>query len=170
MINALTPLDWVFAAILLVSLLLGAWRGLVYETASLLGWIAAFVLAYWLGPEVGGWLPMGGASAPLRHAAGFALVFIAVAFGGGFVAWLARRLVGKLGLRPVDRMLGAVFGLLRGAIVLLGLAVVVQLTPLRSEGWWRQAQATPLLLETLALLRPALPPELGQYLPQSGRS
>ena len=43
-------LDWIFVGVLLVSLALGAWRGLVYEVLSLLSWIAAFVLAQGLAP------------------------------------------------------------------------------------------------------------------------
>jgi membrane protein required for colicin V production len=49
-------------AVLGASLLLGAWRGLVYELMSMLGWIAAFVLAQWWAPEVALRLPMSGAT------------------------------------------------------------------------------------------------------------
>ena len=40
-------LDWILLAVLLASLLLGAWRGLVYEVLSVLNWVASFVLAQW---------------------------------------------------------------------------------------------------------------------------
>ena len=46
-------LDWVFLAVLVASLLVGAWRGLVYEVFSVVSWIAAFVLAQWLAPATG---------------------------------------------------------------------------------------------------------------------
>ena len=32
--------------------LLGLWRGLVFEVLSLLGWVAAFLLAQWLAPRL----------------------------------------------------------------------------------------------------------------------
>ena len=51
-------LDWFFVAVLLVSLLIGAWRGLVFEVISLLSWIAAFVLAQWFAPDLALKLPM----------------------------------------------------------------------------------------------------------------
>ena len=66
----MATLDWVFLAVLLVSLALGAWRGLVYEVLSVLGWIAAFVVAQWLAPDAAAWLPMGSAGNGLRYAAG----------------------------------------------------------------------------------------------------
>ena len=80
----------------------------------------------------------------MRYAAGFVVVFIAVVFAGGLLAWLIKKLVEAVGLRPVDRALGAVFGLVRGAVLLLALAVVVNMTPLqarRSGGPSRRAPA-----------------------------
>src|SRR4051812_27818141 len=101
----MAALDWVFAAVLAASMLLGAWRGLVYEVLSAASWIAAFIAAQWLAPEAAALLPMGKASEAIRHAAGFAVVFIAVVFAGGLVAWLVKKMVDAVGLRPVDRVL-----------------------------------------------------------------
>ena len=105
----MATLDWVFLAVLLASLLLGAWRGLVYEVLSLLSWIGAFVAAQWLAPLVAGWLPMGGAGEPVRYAAAFVVVFIAAVFAGP-VGGAERKLVHAAGLRPVDRTLAAPSG------------------------------------------------------------
>ena len=43
----MAALDWIFAAVLLASMLIGAWRGLVFEVLSVLGWVAAFFAAQW---------------------------------------------------------------------------------------------------------------------------
>ena len=43
----MAALDWIFMALLLASMLIGAWRGLVFEVLSVLGWLAAFVVAQW---------------------------------------------------------------------------------------------------------------------------
>ena len=75
-------------AVLGASLLLGAWRGLVYELMSMLGWIAAFVLAQWWAPEVALRLPMSGATEPVRYAAAFVLVFVAGAVIATQFGWL----------------------------------------------------------------------------------
>ena len=85
----LSALDWICAALLLASLLLGAWRGLVFELMSIAGWVVAFLAARWSATVVGDWLPMGESPEPLRYAAGFVLVFIAVAFLCGMLASLA---------------------------------------------------------------------------------
>jgi membrane protein required for colicin V production len=158
-------LDWVFVGVLAFSLLLGALRGLVYEVLSVLGWIAAFVAAQWLAPAVGAWLPMAAASEPLRYAAGFALVFLAVVFTVGLLAWAMRKLVEAVGLRPLDRVLGAAFGLVRGAVLLLALAVVMNMTPLRRQQWWTESVGAGVSTAALKELRPVLPERFGEYLP-----
>lgn len=158
-------LDWLILALLLVSLLLGAWRGLVYEVLSVLSWLAAFVLAQWLAPDVAARLPMAGSAEPVRYAAGFVLVFVAAAFAGGLLAWLVKKLVEAVGLRPVDRTLGAAFGLLRGAVLLLALAVVVNMTPLRSDQWWTESTGAVVSTAALKGLKPVLPERFAQYLP-----
>jgi membrane protein required for colicin V production len=161
----IAPLDWVVGAVLLASLLLGAWRGLVYEVLSVLGWVAAFVIAPWLAPDAGEWLPMGGAGEAVRYAAGFALVFIGVLFASGFVAWLISKAVAAVGLRPIDRTLGALFGAFRGVLLVLALAVVVLVTPLKSAGWWTESMTSGVATAALQGLKPLVPESFGKYLP-----
>jgi len=157
--------DWVLLAVLVFSALLGLWRGLVYEVLSVAGWVAAFVLAQAYAVEMAQMLPMEGASPALQIAAGFALVFIAVAFAGGLVAWLVRKLVSSVGLRPVDRVLGGAFGVLRGAVMLLGFAVVVNMTQMQHSEWWRASATGAVLTMTLLELKPLLPEAVSRYLP-----
>ncbi len=161
----ITAVDWVLMAVLVASLLLGAWRGLVYEVLSAAGWVAAFVLAYWWAPALAGHMPMSGASEPVRHAAAFVLLFVGGAFVAGMLAWLARKLVHAIGLRPVDRTLGAAFGVLRGVVLLLALAVVMDMTPLKSSPWWQASAGSQVLSGALKSLKPTLPEAFGKYLP-----
>lgn len=161
----MAALDWIFAALLLVSMLVGAWRGLVYEVLSLAGWVAAFLAAQWLASDVAARLPMGEASETMRYAAGFILVFVGSLFVCGFLAWLTKKLVEAVGLRPVDRTLGAVFGVLRGLLVLLVLVVMAGLMQLHQADWWQESRGAVLLSDLLQGLKPVLPEELGRHLP-----
>jgi membrane protein required for colicin V production len=158
-------LDWIFLAVLLASLVVGAWRGLVYEVLSVLAWVAAFVLAQWLAPDVAQHLPMSGATEMIRYAAGFMLVFIATVFASGLLAWLMKKLVESVGLRPMDRVLGAVFGLVRGVILLLTATVVMHMTPFKSSAWWQESTGAAVATTALKGLKPMLPEEFGKYLP-----
>jgi membrane protein required for colicin V production len=161
----MAALDWVFVAVMALSFLIGAWRGLVYEVLSVISWIAAFIVAQWLAPEAAGWLPVDRAPEVGRYAAGFIVVFIAVVFAGALLAWLTKKLVEAVGLRPVDRTLGAAFGLVRGAILLMAVAVVVNMSPARSAAWWTESKGAELSLAALKGLKPVLPEQFGQYLP-----
>ena len=158
-------LDWIFIAVLVVSLVVGAWRGLVYELLSLANWIAAFVLAQWFAPDVAHYLPLGGATEVVRYAAGFVVVFIAALFAGGLIAFLVRKLIAAVGLRPVDRVLGSVFGLVRGVVVLLALTVVAGMTPVVKSPWWQESTGASVASAALKGLKPVLPEEFGKYLP-----
>jgi len=161
----LAALDWVLLAVVFASLLLGAWRGLVYEVLSLLAWVAAFLVAQWFAAAAAALLPMGEAAEPVRYAAGFVLVFIATLFACSLVAWLAKKLIEAVGLRPVDRVLGAVFGVVRAGVLVLVLGVVAQLTPIGSATWWTESLSGPRIASVLQGLRPALPEKFGSMLP-----
>ena len=156
--------DWVLLAALLLSVLLGLWRGLVYEVLSVAGWVAAFVLAQAFADEAGAWLPMDGLSPPLRLAAGFVLVFVVVAFAAGLGAWLVQKLVASVGLRPVDRVLGGAFGLVRGLVILLAVALVVSMTQMQGAAWWRDSAMAGVLSATLHELKPLLPEPVARYI------
>lgn len=153
----MATLDWVLLALLAASLLLGAWRGLIYEAASLASWAAAFVLSQVWAERAGAVLPLATASPGLRQVAGFVLVFVAVLFAGGFVAWLLKKLAERIGLRPMDRTLGAAFGLARGLIILLVLAMVVEATPLKTQDWWVGSVGAGLLVGALRGVKDMLP-------------
>jgi membrane protein required for colicin V production len=161
----MTSTDWILLALLAASMLVGAWRGLVYEVLSVMGWIAAFLLAQWLAPDVAEKLPMKDTGETLRYAAAFVLVFIASVFAAGLVSALMKRLISAVGLRPVDRILGALFGLFRGLLLLLALSVVVHMTALQESDWWADSKGGPMLITLLKGLRPMLPEKFGAYLP-----
>ena len=161
----LFALDIAFGTILLVSLLLGIWRGLVYEVLSMVNWVLAFILAQWLARDVAERLPMDGSVEGLRYAAGFVLVFILAVFAGGLVASLVKKLLTAVGLQPVDRALGAVFGLARGVVMVLAATVVISMSPLKSGDWWQDSVGAGMSLAALKGLKPVLPQEFGKYLP-----
>ncbi len=161
----MATLDWVFAAILVLSLVVGVWRGLVFEVISVAGWIVAFVLAQWWAPAVASWLPMGQWSPALRYAAGFVVVLVGSLFAMALLAMLARKLIEVVGLRPVDRILGAAFGLVRGLVIVLALTVVALMTPVKDTQTWNESAGAQASAKALKGLKPILPERFGQYLP-----
>jgi membrane protein required for colicin V production len=161
----LSAVDWILLAVLGLSLLLGLWRGIVQEVLSLAGWVVAFYVSQLYAPLAAAWLPMEGSSQMLRYAAGFVVVFIAVLVATVLVSWVVKKLVSAVGLGPLDRLLGSVFGLLRGVVILLAATVIVGMTPMRETEAWRQAQGAQWLQQLLHVLKPVLPADFGKYLP-----
>ena len=147
------------------STVLGMARGLVKEVLSWLSWVAAFLLAQRLAPEVAQWIPLAGASETLRFAAGFVLSFIATLLAASLVTMAIKRLLSMAGLSPMDRLLGGAFGAARGAVLLLAATVVVDMTPLHMHASWLEARGPQISQWALNGLKPQLPPEFAKYLP-----
>ncbi len=160
-----SAVDWMLLAVLGLSLLLGLWRGFVTEVLSLVGWVAAFYLSQMYAPWVSTQLPMQGSSQMLRYAAGFVVTFVAVLVAGALLGWLMKKMVSAVGLGPVDRLLGSLFGLMRGVIILWVITVLVGMTPMRESEAWQQAQGAKWLQQSLHELKPVLPADFGRYLP-----
>ena len=160
-------LDGVLLGILMVSMLLGAWRGLIFELFSLVGWVAGFFVARLFAQDVAAWLPLDGFDATVQYGVGFVLTFVLAVFAWGLLSALAKKLIEVVGLRPVDRTLGAVFGLLRAAVLILVLGVVVVSTPLHTQIWWTQSLAAPWLTDAVASILPALSLEWGRLVPSA---
>ena len=163
--QAISAVDWILLAVLGLSLLLGMWRGIVQEVLSLVGWGAAFYVSQMYAPLAAAWLPMEGSSQMLRYAAGFVVVFVAVLIATVLVSWVVKKLVSAVGLGPLDRLLGSLFGLMRGVVILLAVTVFVGMTPMRETEAWKQAQGAQWLQQFLHVLKPVLPADFGKYLP-----
>lgn len=154
---ALGWLDWTFLAVLGVSVLVGLWRGLVFELMSLAGWVVAWFGAQWGAPQLLPWLPVAEPSSPLRLAAALLLCFVGLLLLWSLLARLLRMLMHATPLSLPDRLLGAGFGALRGVVLLLALASVIALTPAAQSNGWRLSQGARWLELGLQALKPLLP-------------
>jgi len=158
--------DIAFLAILLLSMLVGLLRGVVFEVLSLLGWLAAYIAAQWFAPDVAPHLSVGSPGSALNHAAAFALTFIAVLIIWGVTARLLRMLIRATPLSGVDRLLGATFGFARGCVVLLALTTVVLLTSLAKSPAWKESRGAVWSSDALHGLKPMLPRQIAEHLPR----
>ena len=152
-------IDIAMLAVIGLSALVGALRGLTFEILSLLGWVAAWFAGLWLGPMLAPHLPIGTPGSPLNAIAAFAAAFVVVLILCGLAARAVSALVGKTLLRPLDRLLGAAFGMLRGVFVLLVVAIVVSYTPAASSAAWRESHGAVWLNSILRELLPLVSPD-----------
>jgi membrane protein required for colicin V production len=117
--------DIIILAIIGVSCLLGVFRGLVKEALSLAFWIGAAILASVFSGALAAQLA-GTIDNPIaRQVAAFILIFVFTVFAGGLISNLISKLMSRAGLGGVDRGLGALFGIIRGVVIV---TVIVMLT------------------------------------------
>ncbi|MBP6252611.1 MAG: CvpA family protein [Rubrivivax sp.] len=165
-VGAIGAIDWAMLALLLVSVVLGLWRGLLLEVAMLVGWVVAYFTAQWLAADLAPHLPVGAPGSGANRGAAFALVFVLALIVWGLAAKAVRMLVHATPLSVVDRVGGAAFGLLRGAVVLLAVATLVGFTPAAQSPLWQSSTGARWTKATVSVLKPLLPPDLRQWLPE----
>jgi membrane protein required for colicin V production len=163
--DTLTWVDLSLLGVLLLSLVLGLWRGFVLEVLALAGWVVAYFAAQWLTPTWSRHVPAGEPGSSLNHAATFAIAFIAVLVAWGLASRVLRMLINATPLRGADRVLGAAFGLARGVLLLMALATVVALTPAATSPEWHRSQGVQWLAVALQGIKPLLPPDIAHFLP-----
>lgn len=137
--------DWAIIAILVLSAAFGLMRGMVRELIALGTWVAAIMIARIFGPQVSEMLTPYVDSETVRTGLGFALTAVVIVMFGSIVAKVARTLVTATGLGGFDRILGFVFGGIRGVAILIVAVAVISLTSLREEDWWTGSQFIPML-------------------------
>jgi membrane protein required for colicin V production len=139
----MTPADYIMVLLVIASALVGVWRGFTLEALALLGLLAAIWLAWAFASRVEPLLGSWAGSPEVRLWAARVVIFVTVLIVGGLISWLARKLIKHSGLSSFDRLLGAAFGLARGA-VFIGLGVIlIEFLGLGQEAWWEQARLRP---------------------------
>lgn len=161
----LALVDWVLLAVLTLSVVVGLVRGFLFEVMSLLGWVVAWFGSQFLAPELAPALPVGTLGPAASLALAYVLCFIGILLVWALLAKLVRLLVHATPLSVPDRLLGGCFGLLRGGVLLMAVAIVVALTPAAQSTPWQRSEGARWLGVAVLGLKPLLPQELARYLP-----
>lgn len=139
----MTGADFLILLVLLGSTLIGLLRGFVREAVSLVFWVVAIWAAWKLAPLVEPHL--GGLLADPRIApwVGRLIVLVLILLLGWLVGMVLSYFTRSLGLGPLDRVIGLLFGILRG-MVLVGLMIIgAELLQLDHEDWWNRSKLVP---------------------------
>lgn len=136
--------DWFAVVIIVFSGVISLWRGFVREAISLGGWVLAFVVANLLGIYLADTIGDLIANRTGRYIVAWSVVFVLVLVLSSLTAKLLSRVISVSGLGVLDRILGSVFGLLRGALVVMALVFVVrQVIPASEQSLLRESQFMP---------------------------
>ena len=160
----MAAVDWVFIAVLLASVALGAFRGLLYEVLSLVNYLVALGLAQWLAPSVAQRLQVTGGSDAARYTAGLVFVFVASVAVGALLSKLHQKIFQTARPKSSDRVFGSVVGLVIGAGFLLASTLAIDLSPLRADEAWQASTGAGISLAGLQHMKPFLSKEFGVHM------
>lgn len=152
--------DIVIPGIIAVSALLSLMRGFVREALSLVGWLAAFWVALTFADDLAN-LFLTGISVPsLRIIVAFTILFVITLVVMALINNLAGQLIKKSGLKGTDRMIGMLFGVARGAIVVSVLVLLAGFTTMTQDPWWNDSVMIDVFHEFAVWLRQIVAPDI----------
>ena len=164
-----TWIDYVVIAALLLSAVFGTARGFISSLLGFIGWLAAAYFAAHYADTLATYFPPNLFGESTKHGLfsfvlAFALIFVGILFGVALLGSALAKLMHTIGLSPVDRALGLLFGMLRGALLVLVLAIAVELLGVSHYQPWRNSVTRSLVEDALGYVLPLLPKKLGRAL------
>jgi membrane protein required for colicin V production len=155
-------IDIAIIALVVLSAVLSLFRGFVKEALALASWLVALWVAMLFYADLAVVLSQWIAEPSLQNIAAFSILFISVLLLGALVNYLAGKLVVKTGLTGTDRMLGAVFGVARGAFIVALMVLFAGLTPMPQDPWWQDSQLLGYFQEFAMWIREYLPQDISE--------
>ena len=149
-------IDIIVLLVLFASLIFGFFRGFVKELLSLMAWAFAFFVAYYFSSSVAIFLPFE-AEFSIKYVGSFVLIFIFVLIVLSILIKFLSTFIHKIGLGASNIILGGLFGILRGVIVVYLLIFVIEKTSYAEEASWQQANSIVLIKLLVEKTFPYLP-------------
>jgi membrane protein required for colicin V production len=113
----MTAADWLIVIVVLLNVLLAAMHGFFAEALSMAGLVVGYVVAAWQYQRLAEWLLSFLKSELLAQIFGFLIIFFAILLLFSIAGRIARKLMKAAGLSGFDRFLGALLGVVKGALV-----------------------------------------------------
>ena len=138
----MTQVDTLILAVIAISSAFGVWRGFIKETLSLLSWIAALLVSRVYSESLAGLLESLIDNPSVRYVTAFSVLFVLIIMLGTALNHFMSKLLVVTGLKTLDRLLGAVFGVARGTVIVLVVLFILNVFVSGSE-WWQQSTLIP---------------------------
>ena len=136
--------DYLIVGVLLASMLLGMLRGFVREAVGLMSWLGGLWLAWRYAPGLEPYLGGMVGKPPVSLWTARALILLAVLVIGWLVAGVLGYFLRHSALSVlVDRILGLVFGTVRGAVVIAVFVMLGEFVELNRVDWWKRSDLLP---------------------------
>ncbi|MEC7581972.1 MAG: CvpA family protein [Pseudomonadota bacterium] len=138
----MTQVDNLILAVIAISSAFGVRRGFIKEIMSLLSWIAALLVSRVYSVSLASILENLIDNPSVRYVIAFSVLFVIIIMLGTLLNHLMSKLLVVTGLKTIDRLLGAVFGVARGTVIVLVFLFVLNVFVSESE-WWQQSTLIP---------------------------
>jgi membrane protein required for colicin V production len=136
--------DYLMLGVLVASMLLGMVRGFVREAVGLLAWLGGLWFAWRYAPLLEPYLGGMVGEPPVSTWTARIAIVLAVLLLGWLIAGLLGYFLRHSALSVmVDRLLGLVFGTLRGAVVVAVIVMLGQFVELDRVDWWKRSRLMP---------------------------
>ena len=136
-------IDIAIAVAIVLSAVVGLFRGFVKEAISIASLLFAIWAAMYFGPEVGSISDSWMSSRELQIWFGRILVFAVVLSVGGLLGWAVSKLVRLSVLSGMDRFLGSLFGLGRGVLLTAVFLIGGEFAGFDNDPWWNNSVLIP---------------------------
>lgn len=164
-IQTVGVLDIIFIGILVISIVVGLIRGAIREILSLVGLFLSVYLAFKFSDFLAkNYVSRIFESEHISYITSFILIVVGTIFAIALVNLLISQLLKASGLSWFDRLLGLVFGLLRGAVICVIIVTVLGLLPsVTKSNWWLQSSLAPIFKEVASFGVEYMPESIGKY-------
>lgn len=139
----MTMIDWALVAIIAISTVFSIWRGATREVLSLTTWIVAGLLAFKFHGLFANMLSQYIESPVLSALISALIIIVAVVIVGTLLSGLISKGIARVGLGPIDKLFGMIFGALRGALIIIIPVMLLQATEIPAEPWWKKSKLLP---------------------------
>ncbi len=113
----MNEIDWLILALLFVSTVVGIMRGMVRESFAIVGWIVGGMLALRYAGDLADHIPLESAGVISRTIIAAVVIVVLSLVAVGLFGTLLRKILEVAALSFEDRVLGAIFGFVRGVVV-----------------------------------------------------
>ncbi len=156
----MNELDWAVLIVVGLSTIIGVTRGVIREILSIVGWIIGIVFALKWSPELADKIPLESLGPAIRTILAAVVIAVSCVFAIGLLGTLLRKMLEAAHISAEDRVLGSVFGFLRGVVFVCAVVFLAGMTSAPQTALWRQSTMVPMAEMAIDWTMPLLPKAL----------
>ncbi|PHQ81000.1 MAG: colicin V synthesis protein [Coxiella sp. (in: Bacteria)] len=153
--------DYAIIGVVALSTVVSFFRGFIREALSLLIWVIGIIVAFKFSPALQQYIHQITKWGVLSYVVAFALIFLSVWLLGLLINLALRSVVKRAGLGGTDRMVGLVFGFLRGFLMVAVIMMFIDVSPFKNTQLVKNSALVPQFKGIVAMLDQYVPKDVG---------